>query len=334
MRLLIFAATLLLASCASVESDMSSNDRLSLVRTRVDFNPITRPEREKLIQFEARALETATAPIKAELAEVAKARKARYEQIKGQFPDCEKQKHCISTLARGNVKDFERYNELTKTLRGFDLKTIELEASIRAWQNRYELRTRSINNRFLVHEILQLPKVEPRLSSVMVHSLQAFDSRRPLSERLLRLADNDAVATTWGDLNFTMLGRPVDEAAVIATFDVFLNRNPEIKDQNVGERFVLSFLVNSQNADSLSYDAGFLRFWAGLFVEREQRRLREKALCALYSIAGDTLVPKLSDARASSCAMERARMQSLPKTRQFGAEEWLLPIGYFHVQAE
>lgn len=327
---LLAVASFTLVSCSIAESDRSSFDPLAMARTRIDYNPIPRPEREKLIEYEKIVLAQKTEPFRQELAQVSAARAKRYEEIKDQFPNCEKQKHCLSTLVRGKEKDFERYNQLSRSLQEFDRQTIEIEAKIRAWESRYELRTRAIHNRFLVHQITQIPKVDPRIAHVAVHSLEAFDSRRAVSDRLLRLADFDTVATTWGDLNFRMLGRPVDEAVTVAAFDVWLAK-PEGKALRHGDRFVVVFLVNSFQADALAYDTAFLKFWGQLFVEDQQKAFRERAACALYSIAGDTLAPKLAAIKADVCVKARAKMQA--RATRYDAEDWLLPISYFKVQA-
>ncbi|MGZ3695625.1 MAG: hypothetical protein ACXWQO_16055, partial [Bdellovibrionota bacterium] len=178
----------------------------------------------------------------------------------------------------------------------------------------------------LVNEILQLPKVDNRLLKVTVHSLEAFDSRRPLSQRLLTLADYDAVPANWGDLNFHMLGKPVDEAAVLAAFDVLI-LSPDQGKQKY-ERYLINFLVNVQKPDELGYEFGFLKYWAGLFAETEQKTLRQKAVCSLYSIAGETLAAKLASDKANLCALERNRHQVPQVAEHIMPEEWLIPISY------
>lgn len=329
MRFFVLLPALLCVACATVESDHSSNDPLAMVRTRIDFSPISRPEREKLLQYEKHSLEKNTAPIQEELTEVTEARNNRYNEIKDKFPACHSQKHCISTLSHGNVKKFELYTQLTKSLQEIDIRLIGLQADLAAWKNRYELRTRAIHNRFLVHELLQIWKVDPRIAKISVHSLEAYESRRQLSLRLLQLAGQDLEAATWGDLNFRMFGRPVDEAAVLASFDIWLSADASGNAGRLGERFVVNFLVNSYQADALVYDNGFMKYWANLFAERQQRGLREKALCATFSIANETLAPRLSSTKGKTCGVERSRLQAAVKGGYVAPEDWLLPLGYF-----
>jgi hypothetical protein len=330
MRNFLVLTSLLVVSCSTVDTDRGSNNRAILTQTRIDFTPLSRVERDKFLQFEKQNYEANTGPLKQELEKVTAARTERYEHIKGQFPDCEKQKHCLSTLAHGNVKDFERYTALSKSLQEFDIKAIDLMANIKGWEMRYELRARSINNRFLARELLLLPNVDRRIVQLRVHSMEAFDSRKPLSMRLLRLAGVDTVASIWGDLNFQMFGRPIDEAAVIAAYDVLL-ANPDPAKQKEPEHFVVTFLINVQEADQLGYEENFLKYWSGLLAEPMQLAFRQRALCGFYSIAGDTLIGKLAGDKAKICALERSRAQTRPSKGQYEAEEWILPLGYVKI---
>jgi hypothetical protein len=292
----------------------------------VDYNPLPRGDRDRLIELEKMSLAQNTAPLQKELERVTAERAQHFDEIKGEFPACQKQKHCLSALAFGNEKEFERYNELSRSLQDYDRGIIDLGAEINAWKNRYDLRARAIYNRFLAYELMQLGRADKRIVKIAVHALEAFDSRRTLSERLLH--DTGLQPITWGDLNFGMFGRPVDEAATIATFDISLLKF--VDGRTTTDDFTVSFLLNAQDYDKLEYDKGFLQYWAAKLVEPKQLQLRKFALCSIYAIAGPTLVPRLPTAVADTCASLRTNLQAKYRPGQASAETWVLPLGYFH----
>ena len=311
MRYLLLLVAGLLAGCASTETDSSTNSQLAYVRTRVNFAPFTRDERDRQLAHEKQVYEQKIVILRENLERAKAERTRRYDEIRHEFAFCYNQKHCISDLSRGDIRRFERYNFLTTSLREHDIKLVELEGAIKDWQRRFEMRNRAINNRYLVHELMLIPNVNPKVGRMLVHSLEAFDSRRTLSDRLLQYSDIDVAGATWGDLEFRMLQRPVDEAAVVATFDVFLPKTEETPPT----RYVISFLVNSYQDDPLYYDQKMLRAWGDLLSEKEQKALRGKVLCGVYGIASETLAPKLDYRKAKPCAAERVRLQNLSATK-------------------
>jgi hypothetical protein len=328
LPLAALAFLLLISGCASTPENAGAHSRF--IHTKVDFMPIERAERDRMLQLEKKVLETKVAGLQQELITVRKDRLERYELIKHDFAKCENQKNCISGLAHADVKQFERYNDLNKSLHEFDLRIITIEAEIKDWQNRFALRSRAINNRYLVGDFLKIPAEHPEVTQVSVHSLEAFDTRKAISYRLLQFSDVDVTAYTWGDLDFKMLKRPIDEAAVIAAFDVRVGTG-------LDSHFVISFLVNSYQEDPLQYDKGFYRTWAKTLTEPKQESLIQRVLCSIYSIASPTLAPKLATVKARNCAEERTRMQALSTENfndRFAPEDWLLPIGFYRVPAE
>lgn len=320
---------LMLAGCASVEADRTSFDLTTLARTRVDYSPLNRLDRDRLLEFEKVSLEQNTAPLQKEFDQVSADRLRRYEEIKGKYPDCERQKHCLSALAFGNEKEFERYNDLNRSLQVYDRKLIDLESELRAWKARYDLRSRAIYNRFLAYELLQLGQADKRIVKMAVHSLEAFDTRRALSERLLR--STGLQPASWGDLNFTMFGQPVDEAATVATFSVSLLKM--VDGKTATDDFLVVFLLNARQFDNLEYDKGLLQYWAAKLVEPKQLEFRKFALCSTYAIGGDTLVTRLPAASAEVCAPIRTKLQAKFRPGQEPAEAWALPLGYFKSSA-
>ncbi len=45
-------------------------------------------------------------------------------------------------VSRGDVKKFERYNELTKEIHAYDRQLIEIERALAEWKYRLDVRTR------------------------------------------------------------------------------------------------------------------------------------------------------------------------------------------------
>lgn len=321
---------LVLSSCASVDRNVSASAH-NFLRTRIDFSPLDRAQREQLFAVEKKTLDAKLAELRLELEAAKAARQKKYEQIKGEFADCQNQKHCLSNLARGNVQQFERYNALTKSLHEDEIRIVGVESNILDWQKRYDLRTRAIQNRYLVHELLDISREHPEFQSVSVHSLESFETRKELSRRLIRFSDVDIPLMTWGDLDFQMLKRPVDEAAVVAAFEV------AVKAENSIDRYLVTFLVNSYQTDTLAYDKGFFRAWATVLGERGQAKLQDKVFCSIYSIASETLAPRLGSLKGSSCAAERTRVQKLSVENfsdRFAPEDWLLPVSFFRIAKE
>ena len=194
----------------------------------------------------------------------------------------------------------------------------------------FRSRSRAILNRFLVYEVLQLPKFEPRFQGILAHSLESFETRRQVSVNLLRYAPSPLDPRFLGDYDFRMLGKPVDEGAVIASFDVYL-ATPR-NDFQQPTRYVVSMLINTHQMDLRFYDRDFLRAWAELLIEPYQKRLKEEAYCGIYAVAGDTLAPRMDISRPKICAELRSSMRNLDAARfpdRFPPDRWLLPISYY-----
>jgi hypothetical protein len=332
MRACVFAVLALagLSSCASVDTDRTTLALPVAIHTEVTFEPLDRNQAEAYLAAERHTYKQYTDPMIERRDGLARGREERYADIEREFPECGRQRHCLSHLSLGNVKRFERFNDLVKEINRYDKELIEIDVALRDWKARLELRSRAILNRFLVHEVLQLPRYEPRLQGVLVHSLESFETRRQTALNLMRFAGSDLEPRFLGDYDFRMLGRPVDEGAVIATFDVYLATPPG--DFQQPTRYVVSFLVNTYQMDLRFYDKDFLRAWAGKFVEPYQNALREEAFCGVYSLAGDTLAPRFEATRPKRCAESRSLMRSLDAAKfadRFPPDRWLLPIAYY-----
>lgn len=327
----IFAPVLalFLAGCTTVESDTSTNYEIPLLRTQIDFQPPDRNERIRLIAREKKIFDAREIILKDKLAGVEAERDIIYEEIADLFPDCKRQRHCLASLAKGGVTRFERYNEVSGRLIAADRQVVEAEADLALWQHRYDLRIRAIYNRYLVYELLRAPEWNSRIQQITVHSLEAFPNRRSLSYRLAELGDPGFVPTLLGDLEFRMMGKPVDEAAVIASFDIRLYPDPLRPGD--ASRFFVNFLVNTYQLDPQFYEKGFLKEWSRRFTGTEKDLLLNEIYCGIYSIAGDFLAPRLSYSKAKPCAEQRVRMQTLRRDKfdeRLSPENWILPVTY------
>lgn len=324
------AATLLLTGCATAGNDRTTLSLPNAVHTRVTFEPLDREQAQRYLLAEKQFYKIHTDPMIERRDALARGREERFHEIRREFPECDRQRHCLQHVSQGDVKKFERYNDLTKELNRYDSEILEIDSALRDWQNRLDLRTRAILNRFVVHEVLQIPTVEPRLQSMLVYSLESFETRRQVSLDLMRYGSEDLEPELLGDFDFRMLGRPVDEAAVIATFDVYL-ATPR-NDSEQPTRYVVTMLVNTHQLDLHFYDKDFLKSWAAKFVEPYQLTLKQAAYCGMYSIAGNTLASRIGGLRPRRCAESRAEMRNSDSEKfldRFPPDKWMVPLGYF-----
>ncbi len=325
------ALVLALSACTTVDTDRTTLDMPVSIRTQVTFEPLTREKATRFIEAERHIFKENTDPMKAEKKAIEDGRKERWDEVAREFPECGRQRHCTSGISRGDVKRFERFNDLNKEILEYDRRIVVLEAAIRDWERRLELRTRAIINRFIVYEVLQLPEHEKRLQGLLVYSLESFDTRKQISYHLLRYGgDNNMVPAVVGDLDFRMLGRPIDEAAVIATFEVYLM--PLYNEPRAPTRYIVTMLVNSYQLDLRQYDKDFMLDWGAKIAEPFQEELRQQVFCGLYSISSDTLWPRLAANRTKRCSEPRARMQAKYAEKfndRFPANSWMLPLAYY-----
>lgn len=327
-------AGLLFLGCSSVGTDREAMVMPAALRTHITFEPLNREKANRYIEMERHVHKQNTESLREELAGLQAGRKERYEEISREFPECRRQRHCQSQLSRGSVKRFERFNDLAKELLEYDKRIVVLEASLNDWDRRLELRTRAILNRFVVHEVLQIPANVNSFQGIMAYSLESFDTRKQMSQHLLRYAgNNNLVASVVGDLDFRMFGLPVDEAAVIATFEVYLL--PIYREREAPTRYVVTMLVNTHQLDLRFYDKDFMRSWGAKLAEPFQEALRREVFCAMYSISGKTLLPRLATGLAERCEPARLRLQ--PKDgnsfeNRFPPDSWMLPLAYFPIK--
>jgi hypothetical protein len=321
----------LLSACTTVETDRTTLDIPIAIRTQVTFEPLDREKAARYLETERHAFKANTEPMLKEKTALEAGRKERFDEISREFPECGRQRHCTSHLSRGDVKRFERFNDLSKEILEYDRRIVVLEAAIRDWERRLELRSRAILNRFLVHEVLQMPEFEKRFQGVMVYSLESFDTRKQLSYHLLRYGgDANLVPAVLGDFNFRMLGRPIDEAAVIATFEVYLM--PLFNEPRAPTRYVVTMLVNTFQLDLRNYDKDFMREWATKMSEPFQEALRQEVYCGMYSIASETILPRLAANKQKRCQDARMKMQALFADKfldRFTPATWMLPLAYY-----
>jgi hypothetical protein len=320
----------MLASCSSALVDRTEQSLPKAVHTRVMFEPLDRNQAQAYLLSEKQSFKTHTDPMTERREALARGRDERFAEIRREFPECERQRHCLQHISTGDVKKFERYNDLTKELNRYDSEIIEIDTALRDWQSRLDLRSRAILNRFIVHEVLQMPTVEPHLQGLLVYSLETFETRRQVSLDLMRYGPDDLEPELLGDYDFRMLGRPVDEAAVLATFDVYLTTPRNNFDQPT--RYVITMLVNTHQMDLRFYDKDFLRSWAAKFVEAYQPELKKEAFCGMYAIAGQTLASRMGHLLAHRCADVRTEMRNSDASKfpdRFPPDRWMLPLGYY-----
>ncbi|MGZ3721148.1 MAG: hypothetical protein ACXWR1_22545, partial [Bdellovibrionota bacterium] len=257
-------------------------------------------------------------------------REERFAEIAREFPECGRQRHCLGHISKGDIQKFERFNDLTKEINKYDVELVEIDTALRDWQARLDIRSRAILNRFLVHEVLQLPSIEPHFRGVQIYSTESFESRRQVSLNLMRYGSSDSQPQLLGDYDFRMLGRPVDEGAVIATFDVYLM--PPANDFDQPTRYVVTMLINTHQMDLRFYDKDFLRTWANKMVEPYQEQLKHASYCGVYSIAGETLAGRLNLLKPRRCAEQRMMMRNTDAAKfpdRFPPDQWMLPIAYY-----
>jgi hypothetical protein len=318
---------LLFVSCTTVENDPTTASPRPFFSTRVDFEPPTREKRDQYIEIEKRTTDHKLALIQSRMDGLEAERGKLFSELESEFPECKNQSHCISELSKGSVRKFERYREINRIIGGIDVQLAELQNEFDLWKRRGELRERAIYNRYLVTQLLKVKGYHPNIENIIVHSLEAFPNRRELSQRLIQLTDPDLVPAVVGDLDFRMMGKPIDEAAILATFDVLLFSQGERKQ----ERYLITFLINSFQLDPQFYEKEFLKGWSNRLSERDQSLLSREVYCGLFSISSDTLLPRLDSAKTKLCRSARDfhRTQKasnyLDRTK---TESWLLPIHY------
>jgi hypothetical protein len=325
--LLLFLVAGFSSACTTIENDPTTASPRPLFSTRVDFEPPNQEKRDQFLEVDRRITQAKLAEIQTRIDGLDAERARLFAEIRQDFPECENQGHCISDLAKGSIKRFERYREIHKLIGGVDLQLAEVQNEFDRWKRRGELRERAIYNRYLVAEMLKTKGFHPNIENILVHSLEAFPNRESLSRRLIQLIDPWLVPAIVGDLNFQMMGKPIDEAAVIATFDVLLFR----RDNLPAERFLITFLVNSYQLDPQFYEKEFLKLWSKRLAEPGQKRLSEEVFCGLFSIASETLLPRLDAAKGKTCRAERMAQRDLQATKyleRIKTESWLLPIHY------
>jgi hypothetical protein len=324
---------LLLGGCTTVENDPSTNFKIPLLRTQIDFQPPDSGERIRLIARETKIYEKRLAELEDRQGGLDAKREILFQEISQFFPECKRQRHCLAAVAKGTTARFERYQEISKSLVELDRQVVVVDSELALWKRRYELRVRSLYNRYLAHELLRLPDLNPKIRQITAHSLEALPDRRSITYRLLQLADPLFVPEVVGDLQFRMMNRPVDQAAILATFDVRLEEKTSGSAPN---RYLVTFLINTYQQDPQFYEKDFLREWSRLLSEPGQAELKRQTFCGIYSLAGPTLAPKLSVAKAKNCAETRLRHETVQEGKfddRFEPSNWIIPLTFTRADA-
>jgi len=330
MKLRFVLLATLLVSCTNINLDKSTNYFPASIRTQIDFQPPHREERLRRIGQEQALFNRDTAPFRQEIERLTEERTNLFREVEKEFPQCRKQKHCLSQMVRQDVKRFERYNEVTVGLRNYDRQLIEQEAKLALLEYRKNMRVRALYNRYLVYEFLQLQKQSRQILNMRAHSLEAFQDRKSLSYRILRLLkDETYFPAVVGELDFQTWGKPIDEASVLATFDIVVRDSQDPSD--LPSRYLVTFLINSHQLDTQAYESHFHKAWVKLITEKEQKTLRGQVLCGGYSIASPFLAARLDPRTSRPCTERRALMQtkSFFNYEKSNPEHWMIPVAYF-----
>ncbi|MCO5141556.1 MAG: hypothetical protein M9962_00530 [Oligoflexia bacterium] len=315
-------------SCTSVDSDRNTNFAQPLFETQVDFTPYTYQQRDRVLLREKAFFDRRLKTFKDEMADLQAQRNKIYLDIQKNFPDCENHKHCMSQLSKGSVARFERYSAYLEILRKYDAKLVVLEDRIQLLERTRKMRERAVYNRYLVHEFINVALESDRISSIRVHSLEAFDLRRQASHALFRFVDTPTLLPAQAaDLDFRMFGLPIDEGSVIATYDVHIASDPFRRIEPV--RFIVSFLVNMQQIDTFAYQRHFRSYWARKLLEPGLDGLMNDAFCGFYSIASNSIVSRLQPSKVSKCSGRRTFIQNSRGVNIYAnTDYWMLPLGF------
>lgn len=319
-----------LCACTTPESDFTNNFVRPIYDTRVNVEPINREERIRFTQIENERFRILVTPLREFMNKALDERSTFVGEIEREFPRCKIQRYCQSEVSVGGIKKFERYNELTAKVHRFDYQIVDIERKIRDLERAHDIQLRLIYNRYLVRQILDLSKQEAVFDTVIVHSLENYPVRLSLSKQILALVMNlPGIQST--DFDFSIYGKPIDEAAILLTLDVW--RGPTMGEKP--SRFLTTLLVNAQELDTQAYEDNFSRAWTDIFTEPRFDRLKKEVFCNLYGIASYSLAAKMVLLKKSVCTERRASMR-VPRNKfeyNFTPTDWVLPLTFYEVKS-
>ena len=332
---LVWLCLLSLVACSRVvDVNHATNELAISYDTTVNAEPLSRAERIRLLDLEAYRHRTSFDALEKKRVLLQAEHDRQFAVIEKEFPECNHQLHCNSDLFRGTIERVTKYNQLISILRQGDFELFEVMRQIKKENARHDLVDRNIYNRFLAHEILDVPQSYPFFNRFMVHSLEVFSNHQEFVNRMLQFS-GDVKPKIRGDLVFTMLGQEIDDAAVFLTLDLipFFPGSGEQRQR----RYLLTVLINSHHLDPQFYEKNFIREWASTLWVADRTRLKKEAYCGFYSIAASTLLDQFSKAQHYQCDELRAILHD--KTRidfveHMATHEWLLPIAYFEPEEE
>jgi hypothetical protein len=330
--LLSFPLLVGLFSCAPIEQrDHTQLFREPYFETRLDFQPLEGERRNLALDFEEKWHLERLEPLRKTMKELQGFRAGIFERMEDIVPECGKDPHCVSRFTTVDYQRMEKFSVVNRELVKVQGEIAELQGKIDFLELRWSMRKRAIHNRFLVSEILRAKAQMPRIQNLLVHSLEAYPSRRDLMMRLVQLSHSDWRAKVVGDLDFRHLGEPIDESAVLATFTVELVADEKSKEKAARE-YSFTVLVNTFQEDPKGYTEGMLRNWAQRLGEPERETLRWEAYCGLYSLASESFAPRLLDRlRFRFCRDRRREMQRQRKEEfqdRFNPTNWIVPLAY------
>ena len=323
----------ILVGCTNFETDRTTNYSKQIYDTRIDAEALGRKERTDAVLWENYYYKRNSEALKKELEPLLVQRKPIVDQLLAKYPECRKQKYCASELTHTSVKRMEDYNRESQKLRRLDFQIVDIENKLADLKEVHGVNIRRLYNRFLVGELSRIREHQPRIKNLYLHSLQMFNSRGAVSRKLLTYADQNIVAAQMGDLDFRMLGKAVDEGAILLTLDVHLNEQLMLPTDP--PRYLITLLVNTHQLDELEYDTDFLKEWSKQLAIPGMEQLRKAVYCGLYTIAGSTLASKMQLGKLAYCRWQRAEMQNLHADQfldRFPPERWLLPISFVQVE--
>lgn len=328
----IFLLTILsfsFVACTSVESDRTTNFSQQVFNTRVDATTLNRKELNEALLIQNYFYKKKSDPLTKELEQLQLQRKPLFDQLMARYPECKRQKYCASGLTQISVKRIEEYHRESKRLKYIDFQIVDKETQLADLKEQHEIGVRRLYNRFLAGELSKVKEFQPRIKNVYLHALQLFNNRGSISRKLLTYTDQEIVMPQVSDLNFRMLGKPVDEAAILLTLDVYLEET--LLKPTDPSRYLVTLLVNTHQIDAMEYETGYLKEWAKQLASPGLEQLKQNVFCGLYTIASPSMASKMQLSKLAYCRWQRDEMQQLNAdqfTHRFPPERWIMPIAF------
>ncbi len=323
-----------LAACSSsaIEQGQANNSLTLAYNTKVNAEPISQSERIRLLDLEAYRHRTAFEPLEKKRIALQAEHDRQFAIIEKEFPACHHQNYCDSDLFHGSFEKVTRYNELVSILRRSDFALFEVEKQIKEENYRHDLVSRNIYNRYLVHEILEIPQKYPFFNRFMVQSFEVFAHKKEFTNRILQFAGK-VQPKIRSDLIFSTFGQEIDDGSVLLTLDII----PFFPGHDITPpHYLLTVLINTHQLDPQLYEKNFLKDWASSLWTADRSELKKEAYCGFYAIAADSIMNQFSIAQKNACSDLRDLLHGnsrVPFAEHMSTHEWLLPLAYLELES-